>query len=63
MRMLMFDLETQKWTALPNGRSARLDLSNDGQGVRHYTGNGAALRSSNSDDETELVSRTLGRTR
>jgi Tol biopolymer transport system component len=57
MKLLLFDLQTQKWTELAKGSMGWLSLSKDGQSVYvlHYKGKGEVLRIRISDHKTEQV--------
>ncbi len=57
MKLLLFDLQTQKWTELANGSLSWLNWSHDGQYVYvlDYRGKNAVVRIRISDHRTEQV--------
>jgi hypothetical protein len=57
MKLLLFDLQTQKWTELARGSMGWLSWSKDGRSVYllHYKGEGEVLRIRISDRKTEQV--------
>jgi hypothetical protein len=56
-KLLLFDVQTQKWSELAKGPMGWLNWSKDGRSlyVLHYKGRGAVLKIRISDHQTEQI--------